>query len=108
MELLSEIFVANVRALLKQRDLTQAELSRMSRGVLDKATISNAMNGRNTTLKTMALFAQTLEVELWQLMIPPQSPVIEFVRAWESADPQGRDLIQQIVQRELVNARLKR
>lgn len=94
---------ANVIRLRKARNWTQTDLSRATNGEVSQSTVSLIERTDNVIFPAadkISALAKALGVETWRLLVEPDSEVVQLVNAFLSIDPQGRELIQQLVERQ--------
>jgi transcriptional regulator with XRE-family HTH domain len=105
---LNKTLAANVRRLMEQRQWNQVRLARATRGEITQKTVSNVLAGLPCGMAIVEAIAKALDVEPWQLLVEPDSDVARLINAFSGANPEGRDLIQKLVERELLIGRRSR
>lgn len=76
-------------------------LSALTSNEVSQKTISNVCAGKGILLPHLEHLARALQVEPWRLLVSSEGDTVRLLEAFSSADPAGRDLIKQVVEREL-------
>jgi transcriptional regulator with XRE-family HTH domain len=98
---LNETIAANIRHLMRERRLTQKQLVAAMGNYVTQATVSRILSGQPASYEVIQRIADALKVQLWRLVVEPDSKVIKMFDAWHAADDEGRDLIERQLEREL-------
>ena len=89
----------NLKRLMSEQGLSQKRLAERTRGAVSQRTISNMLAGKPATHVHMEAVARALKVPLWRLLVDEGADVVRLVDAYSAADPEGRDLIQNLIKR---------
>jgi transcriptional regulator with XRE-family HTH domain len=92
---------SNVRRLMDEKGLTQTSLAALTDGAISQKTISNICAGKGIQLQHLEPLAKALQTEAWRLLVSPHADSVRLLEAFSAADPAGRELIKQLVEREL-------
>jgi len=86
---------------MEEKGLTQASLAILTEGAVSQKTVSNILRGNGIQLQHLEPLARALQVEPWRLLVSPEGDSVRLLEAFSAADPAGRELIKQLVEREL-------
>ena len=86
---------------MDEKGLTQASLSALTGNAVSQKTISNICAGKGIQLQHLEPLAKALQVEPWRLLVSPDGETVRLIEAFSAADSAGRELIKQLVEREL-------
>jgi hypothetical protein len=101
------VIAQNVRALMKLRKLNQNSLAAATRGEVTQKTVSNVLAGLPSGVAVVECLATALGVPVWQLLLDAATPEARLVEGYTRADRAGRDLVEQIIERERLIRRQK-
>lgn len=103
---LMKLIAERVKTLRKKNDLTQHALAKKADvGQMSVSNIERAggLGRTSVTIETANKVALALNIELWQLCLPPNSflperEVIDLIRKYSKASQEGREDIQKIAE----------
>lgn len=91
----------NIRTLMLEQGLTQQSLASLTAGAVSQKTVSNVVRGKGIQLQHLEPLAKALQVEPWRLISNPTLDHVRLLVAYNQADAAGRELIKQLVDREI-------
>ena len=95
-----EVLASNLKAHMDAQGLTQVLLAKRTGGYVSQKSISNVCRGDSANLDTVEALAKALKVELYRLMVEPDSDAAKLHDGWARADAGGRELIGLMIERE--------